>query len=65
SSSHHDVGRTVETENKHLPHVPWRVTVTLEDVAILTGLPMTGKAAYVEYNKEDIDWAALVGEVRC
>ncbi|CAN0907201.1 hypothetical protein LINGRAHAP2_LOCUS24677 [Linum grandiflorum] len=38
-------------------------TITLEDGAILTCLPVKGEAVYVEYEKEDMDWAALVGEV--
>ncbi|CAN0924882.1 hypothetical protein LINGRAHAP2_LOCUS34441 [Linum grandiflorum] len=37
-------------------------TLTLEDVATLTGLPMTGEAVYMDYEME-MDWAALVGEV--
>ncbi|CAN0877475.1 Serine/threonine-protein phosphatase 7 long form homolog, partial [Linum grandiflorum] len=38
------------------------VSITLQDVAHLTGLPVTGDALYVEYEKET-NWAAIVEEV--
>ncbi|CAN0917656.1 Protein MAIN-LIKE 2 [Linum grandiflorum] len=37
-------------------------SITLQDVAHLTGLPVTGDALYVEYEK-DMNWAAIVEEV--
>ncbi|CAN0884061.1 Serine/threonine-protein phosphatase 7 long form homolog [Linum grandiflorum] len=37
-------------------------TITLQDVAHLTGLPVTGDALYVEYEK-DTNWAVIVEEV--
>ncbi|CAN0872771.1 Serine/threonine-protein phosphatase 7 long form homolog, partial [Linum grandiflorum] len=37
-------------------------SITLQDVAHLTGLPVTGDALYVEYEK-DTNWAAKVEEV--
>ncbi|CAN0881604.1 hypothetical protein LINGRAHAP2_LOCUS14335 [Linum grandiflorum] len=37
-------------------------TITLHDVVHLTGLPVTGDALHVEYEKET-NWAAIVEEV--
>ncbi|CAN0925729.1 hypothetical protein LINGRAHAP2_LOCUS34922 [Linum grandiflorum] len=37
-------------------------SLTLQDVAHLTGLLVTGDALYVEYDKEK-NWAAIVEEV--
>ncbi|CAN0906046.1 Serine/threonine-protein phosphatase 7 long form homolog, partial [Linum grandiflorum] len=38
-------------------------TVTLEDVAMLTGLPVTDDTVHVEYNNKEMDWVVLVGEI--
>ncbi|CAN0900964.1 hypothetical protein LINGRAHAP2_LOCUS21135, partial [Linum grandiflorum] len=64
SSSHHNVAGAVETRNKHKFYMfHGKCIVTLEDVAILTVLPVTGEAVYREYNNKEMNWAALVGEV--
>ncbi|CAN0919677.1 Protein MAIN-LIKE 2, partial [Linum grandiflorum] len=34
-------------------------TITLEDVAILTGLLVTGEAAFVKYENKDMDWGCV------
>ncbi|CAN0862980.1 Protein MAIN-LIKE 2 [Linum grandiflorum] len=62
SASYHDVDGALETGNEHLPHVPRRGAITLQDVAHLTGLSVSGDALYVEYEKET-NWAAIVEEV--
>ncbi|CAN0839639.1 Serine/threonine-protein phosphatase 7 long form homolog [Linum grandiflorum] len=49
-----------ETNTFHMYHR--ECTLTLQDVAHLTGLPVTGDALYVEYEK-DTNWAAIVEEV--
>ncbi|CAN0917152.1 Protein MAIN-LIKE 2 [Linum grandiflorum] len=49
-----------ETNTFHMYH--GECTITLQDVAHLTGLPVTGEALYVEYKKET-NWAAIVKEV--
>ncbi|CAN0859558.1 Serine/threonine-protein phosphatase 7 long form homolog [Linum grandiflorum] len=49
-----------ETNTFHMYH--GECTITLQDVAHLTGLPVTGDALYVEYEK-DTNWAAIVDEV--
>ncbi|CAN0926032.1 Serine/threonine-protein phosphatase 7 long form homolog [Linum grandiflorum] len=49
-----------ETNTFHMYHGD--VSVTLQDVAHLTGLSVTGDALYVEYEK-DTNWAAIVEEV--
>ncbi|CAN0917151.1 Serine/threonine-protein phosphatase 7 long form homolog [Linum grandiflorum] len=45
-----------ETNTFHMYH--GECTITLQDVAHLTGLPVTGEALYVEYKKET-NWAAI------
>ncbi|CAN0905120.1 Serine/threonine-protein phosphatase 7 long form homolog [Linum grandiflorum] len=49
-----------ETNTFHMYHE--EVSLTLQDVAHLTGLSVTGDALYVEYEKET-NWAAIVEEV--
>ncbi|CAN0830514.1 Serine/threonine-protein phosphatase 7 long form homolog [Linum grandiflorum] len=49
-----------ETNTFHMYH--GEVSITLLDVAHLTGLSVTGDALYVEYEKET-NWAAIVEEV--
>ncbi|CAN0880881.1 Serine/threonine-protein phosphatase 7 long form homolog [Linum grandiflorum] len=49
-----------ETNTFHMYH--GEVSLTLQDVAHLTGLSVTGDALYVEYEKEK-NWAAIVEEV--
>ncbi|CAN0924838.1 Serine/threonine-protein phosphatase 7 long form homolog, partial [Linum grandiflorum] len=49
-----------ETNTFHMYHK--ERTMTLQDIANLTGLPVTGDALYMEYEKET-NWAALVQEV--
>ncbi|CAN0903514.1 Protein MAIN-LIKE 2 [Linum grandiflorum] len=49
-----------ETNTFHMYH--GEVSLTLYDVAHLTGLLVTGDALYVEYEKET-NWAAIVEEV--
>ncbi|CAN0905607.1 Protein MAIN-LIKE 2 [Linum grandiflorum] len=49
-----------ETNTFHLYH--GEVSITLQDVAHLTGLSVSGDALYVEYEKET-NWAAIVQEV--
>ncbi|CAN0838216.1 Serine/threonine-protein phosphatase 7 long form homolog [Linum grandiflorum] len=49
-----------ETNTFHMYHR--EVSITLQDVAHLTGLLVTGDALYVEYEKET-NWAAIVEEV--
>ncbi|CAN0875069.1 Protein MAIN-LIKE 2, partial [Linum grandiflorum] len=62
SASDHGVDGALETGNEHLPHVPQRVSLTLQDVAHLTGLSVMGDVLYVEYEK-DTNWAAIVEKV--
>ncbi|CAN0924795.1 Protein MAIN-LIKE 2 [Linum grandiflorum] len=50
----------LKTNTFHMFH--GECTVTLQDVANLTGLAVTGDAVYVEYEKE-MNWDALVEEV--
>ncbi|CAN0903542.1 Protein MAIN-LIKE 2 [Linum grandiflorum] len=49
-----------ETNTFHMYH--GEVSITLQDVAHLTGLSVSGDALYVEYEKET-NWAAIVQEV--
>ncbi|CAN0920361.1 Serine/threonine-protein phosphatase 7 long form homolog, partial [Linum grandiflorum] len=49
-----------ETNTFHMYH--GECSITLQDVAHLTGLLVTGDALYVEYEK-DMNWAAIVEEV--
>ncbi|CAN0918702.1 Protein MAIN-LIKE 2 [Linum grandiflorum] len=49
-----------ETNTFHMYH--GECSITLQDVAHLTGLSVTGDALYVEYEK-DTNWAAIVEEV--
>ncbi|CAN0860694.1 Serine/threonine-protein phosphatase 7 long form homolog, partial [Linum grandiflorum] len=49
-----------ETNTFHMYHE--ECSITLQDVAHLTGLPVMGDALYVEYEK-DTNWAAIVEEV--
>ncbi|CAN0919663.1 Serine/threonine-protein phosphatase 7 long form homolog [Linum grandiflorum] len=49
-----------ETNTFHTYH--GECSITLHDVAHLTGLPVTGDTLYVEYEK-DTNWAAIVEEV--
>ncbi|CAN0847214.1 Serine/threonine-protein phosphatase 7 long form homolog [Linum grandiflorum] len=49
-----------ETNTFHMYH--GEVSLTLQEVAHLTGLSVTGDALYVEYEKET-NWAAIVEEV--
>ncbi|CAN0907135.1 Serine/threonine-protein phosphatase 7 long form homolog [Linum grandiflorum] len=49
-----------ETNTFHMYH--GECSLTLQDVAHMTGLSVTGDALYVEYDKET-DWAAIVEEV--
>ncbi|CAN0873369.1 Serine/threonine-protein phosphatase 7 long form homolog [Linum grandiflorum] len=49
-----------ETNTFHMYH--GEVSITLQDVAHLTGLSVSGDALYVEYEKES-NWAAIVQEV--
>ncbi|CAN0920397.1 Protein MAIN-LIKE 2 [Linum grandiflorum] len=49
-----------ETNTFHMYH--GEVSITLQDIAHLTGLSVTGDALYVEYEKET-NWAAIVEEV--
>ncbi|CAN0898634.1 Protein MAIN-LIKE 2 [Linum grandiflorum] len=49
-----------ETNTFHMYH--GEVSITLQDVAHLTGLAVSGDALYVEYEKET-NWAAIVQEV--
>ncbi|CAN0830082.1 Serine/threonine-protein phosphatase 7 long form homolog [Linum grandiflorum] len=49
-----------ETNTFHMYH--GEVSITLQVVAHLTGLSVTGDALYVEYEKET-DWAAVVEDV--
>ncbi|CAN0857756.1 Serine/threonine-protein phosphatase 7 long form homolog [Linum grandiflorum] len=49
-----------ETNTFHMYHR--EVSITLQDVAHLTGLSVSGDALYVEYEKET-NWAAIVEEV--
>ncbi|CAN0874836.1 Serine/threonine-protein phosphatase 7 long form homolog [Linum grandiflorum] len=49
-----------ETNTFHMYH--GEVSLTLQDVAHLTDLSVTGDALYVEYEKET-NWAAIVEEV--
>ncbi|CAN0884175.1 Serine/threonine-protein phosphatase 7 long form homolog [Linum grandiflorum] len=48
-----------ETNTFHMYH--GEVSITLQDVAHLTGLSVSGDALYVEYEKET-NWAAIVQE---
>ncbi|CAN0881241.1 Serine/threonine-protein phosphatase 7 long form homolog [Linum grandiflorum] len=49
-----------ETNTFHMYH--GEVSITLQDVAHLTGLSVSGDALYVEYDKET-NWVAIVEEV--
>ncbi|CAN0838018.1 Serine/threonine-protein phosphatase 7 long form homolog [Linum grandiflorum] len=49
-----------ETNTFHMYY--GEVSITLQDVAHLTGLSVSGDALYVEYEKET-NWAAIVEEV--
>ncbi|CAN0843499.1 Serine/threonine-protein phosphatase 7 long form homolog [Linum grandiflorum] len=49
-----------ETNTFHMYH--GEVSITLQDVAHLTGLSVSGDALYVEY-ENSMNWAALVEEV--
>ncbi|CAN0866730.1 Protein MAIN-LIKE 2 [Linum grandiflorum] len=49
-----------ETNTFHMYH--GEVSITLQDVAHLTGLAVSGDALYVEYEKE-MAWAAIIEEV--
>ncbi|CAN0917548.1 Protein MAIN-LIKE 2 [Linum grandiflorum] len=49
-----------ETNTFHMYH--GECSITLQDVAHLTGLPVTGDTLYVEYEK-DTNWDAIVEEV--
>ncbi|CAN0911325.1 Serine/threonine-protein phosphatase 7 long form homolog [Linum grandiflorum] len=49
-----------ETNTFHMYH--GEVSITLQDVAHLTGLSVSGEALYVEY-ENSMNWAALVEEV--
>ncbi|CAN0829914.1 Protein MAIN-LIKE 2 [Linum grandiflorum] len=49
-----------ETNTFHMYH--GEVSITLQDIAHLTGLSVSGDALYVEYEKET-NWAAIVQEV--
>ncbi|CAN0907751.1 Protein MAIN-LIKE 2 [Linum grandiflorum] len=49
-----------ETNTFHMYHE--ECSITLQDVAHLTSLSVTGGALYVEYEKET-NWAAIVEEV--
>ncbi|CAN0898096.1 Serine/threonine-protein phosphatase 7 long form homolog [Linum grandiflorum] len=49
-----------ETNTFHMYH--GEVSITLQDVAHLTGLSVSGDALYVQYEKET-NWAAIVQEV--
>ncbi|CAN0914980.1 Protein MAIN-LIKE 2 [Linum grandiflorum] len=49
-----------ETNTFHMYHR--EVSITLQDVAHLTGLSVSGDALYVEYEKET-NWAAVVEDV--
>ncbi|CAN0839825.1 Serine/threonine-protein phosphatase 7 long form homolog [Linum grandiflorum] len=49
-----------KTNTFHMYH--GEVSITLQDVAHLTGLSVSGDALYVEYEKET-NWAAIVQEV--
>ncbi|CAN0903180.1 Serine/threonine-protein phosphatase 7 long form homolog [Linum grandiflorum] len=49
-----------ETNTFHMYH--GEVSLTLQDVAHLTDLSVTGDALYVEYEKET-NWAAIVEKV--
>ncbi|CAN0899646.1 Serine/threonine-protein phosphatase 7 long form homolog [Linum grandiflorum] len=49
-----------KTNTFHIYH--GECSVTLQDVAHLTGLSVTGDALYVQYDK-DTNWAAIVEEV--
>ncbi|CAN0838712.1 Serine/threonine-protein phosphatase 7 long form homolog [Linum grandiflorum] len=49
-----------ETNTFHMYH--GECTITLQYVAHLTGLPVTGDTLYVEYENET-NWAAIVEEV--
>ncbi|CAN0904006.1 Serine/threonine-protein phosphatase 7 long form homolog [Linum grandiflorum] len=47
-----------ETNTFHMYH--GEMTITLEDVAFLTGLPVDGGAVFQEYPPKDYDWDAAI-----
>ncbi|CAN0840115.1 Protein MAIN-LIKE 2 [Linum grandiflorum] len=47
-----------ETNTFHMYH--GEMTITLEDVAFLTGLPVDGGAVFQEYPPRDYDWDAAI-----
>ncbi|CAN0860974.1 Serine/threonine-protein phosphatase 7 long form homolog, partial [Linum grandiflorum] len=47
-----------ETNTFHMYH--GEMTITLEDVAFITGLPVDGGAVFQEYPPKDYDWNAAI-----
>ncbi|CAN0836984.1 Protein MAINTENANCE OF MERISTEMS [Linum grandiflorum] len=47
-----------ETNTFHMYH--GEMTITLEDVAFVTGLPVDGGAVFQEYPPRDYDWDAAI-----
>ncbi|CAN0839795.1 Protein MAINTENANCE OF MERISTEMS [Linum grandiflorum] len=47
-----------ETNTFHMYH--GEMTITLEDVAFITGLPVDGGAVFQEYPPKDYDWDAAI-----
>ncbi|CAN0908129.1 Serine/threonine-protein phosphatase 7 long form homolog [Linum grandiflorum] len=47
-----------ETNTFHMYH--GEMTITLEDVAFITGLPVDGGAVFQEYPPRDYDWDAAI-----